>query len=86
MQWTRVSDELPRTHQQVIAWAEKGENLMQETVFNGRDFVYGFHNNRMGGVTHWMAFPEPPNDLPVCTCYTPDARKACRVICSEVPF
>ena len=88
--WTEVSLALPRTNQTVIAWAKDGENqvenLMKETLFNGRDFIYGYHNNLMRGVTHWMDFPEPPDDLHVCTCLNSDARKACKTICSEVPF
>jgi hypothetical protein len=62
--WTEVDLALPDKGQQVIAWAADGDsqvkNLMQETYFNGRDFVYGFHNNWMRGVTHWMPFPQPP--------------------------
>ena len=88
--WTEVSLALPRTHQTVIAWAKDGknqvENLMQETVFNGYDFIYGYQNNSMHGVTHWIDFPEPPDDPPVCTCLNSDERKACKTICSEVPF
>ena len=86
--WTEVSLALPRTHQTVIAWAKDGknqvENLMKETLFNGRDFIYGYHNNLMRGVTHWMDFPEPPDDLPVCTCTTTEEREACTRACDAV--
>lgn len=62
--WKKVSEVLPQKDQKVIAWSADGknqtENLMQETYFNGRDFVYGYHNNWMRDVTHWMPFPDPP--------------------------
>jgi len=62
--WTEVWLALPIKNQTVIAWAKNGENqvenLMQETFFNGRDFVYGYHNNCMRGITHWMELPAPP--------------------------
>jgi len=87
--WTEVSSALPRTNRIVIAWAKDGPSQakkLRETFFNGRDFVYGYDNNCMRGVTHWMDFPEPPDDLPACTCLNSDERKACKTICSEVPF
>jgi len=63
-EWTKVEDSLPKEWQTVIAWSADGKNqvkdLMQECKFVGGQFQYGFHNNTMRGVTHWMAFPEPP--------------------------
>ena len=63
--WISVCDELPMLGDQVIAWAEKGGNqvpdLMLQVGFSGKDhWIYGYHNNNMNGVTHWMPLPEPP--------------------------
>jgi hypothetical protein len=65
MDWIKVSDELPKPWQQVIAWAEDGDsqvkNLMLQSTFDGKAFSIGsYYTSRMQGVTHWMPMPEQP--------------------------
>ena len=63
--WTKVEDQLPPEGAQVIAWAADGKNqtkeLMRECIhLQGRFTPPAIYNTEMRGVTHWMAFPEPP--------------------------
>ncbi len=62
--WTNVTVAMPKRGQTVLAWAADGKNqtsdLMLQVYFNGQDYVYGYHNNSMRGVTHWMEMPPPP--------------------------
>ena len=66
MIWIKTSEQLPPEGTKVIAWAEDGKNqvkdLMMETFYFGGEFNYGYYNNQMRGVTHWMYFPERPYD------------------------
>lgn len=68
-EWIRLQDQSPDNGQKVIAYALDGKDqikdLMQECHFLSGMFFYGFHSNRMSGVTHWMPFPEHP-DLAEC--------------------
>jgi hypothetical protein len=64
MGWTDVTVALPKAGKTVLAWAADGKDqtkdLMKQVYFDGRDYVFGYHNNRMWGVTHWMEMPTPP--------------------------
>lgn len=66
IKWNKVVDTLPDDCSKVIAWSPNGENhppnLMQETIFIGGEFIYGYYNNTMRGVTHWTYLPDPPYD------------------------
>ena len=67
LSWYEIKkDGLPTKNQQVIAWARNGKdqipNLMQECFYMSENFYYGYNNIAMRGVTHWMKFPEPPEE------------------------
>jgi hypothetical protein len=66
MEWISVEDRLPADGEVIMCWAGEGKNqrknLLQLVTYVQNKWIYGSYSNFIGGVTHWMPLPEPPEE------------------------
>jgi hypothetical protein len=65
MNWIKCSEKMPEDGQSVLIW--DGENVIpaNKSDYSETGFIsWSYCGEDVKNATHWMPFPDPPQDIP----------------------